>query len=277
VFSPSGKFVAAGAAVYDSTDGHLVRALPVPTPRRSFGNDYDAAFSPDESLLAAGTDSRVNVWDLSTGQVVHTFMESKPGVQWMITVRFSPDGRYLASGSGSWDSDGTGRAVGYVVVWDLQTGKEAFRSPGQPDGIYGMAWSPDGKRLASASGRYLFGGPGGVHVWEPATGRLALDLKGHANCVWAVTFSPDGRRIVSAGGPFDSHLVKPENRSRPRASELRVWDADSGQEVLACSTHMATAYGAAFSVDGMWFATAGWDKLIRVWHLSPARAVAGAN
>jgi WD40 repeat protein len=269
VFSPSGDAVAVGSGrevvLCDPTDGHILKTLQTTIGGQdTFSNIYDVTFSPDGATLAAGTGSFVTVWDYKTGVVTQTI----PGTTaWMICVRFSPDGHFLAAGNGSYDSDGTGKAVGHVIVWDLATRREVFRSPGLPDGIYGLSWSPDGKRVAAGSGRYQFGGPGGVHVWEPATGQLVFDLKGHTQCVWAVAFSPDGKRLISAGGPWrsvykDSPLVN-------GAGELRVWDMLTGLELLNVTPHTATIYGAAFTSDGNWFATAGWDKVIRVWNLKP--------
>ncbi len=274
IFSPSGRVVAVGTRTgvvfCDPNDGRVVKTLPVET-KGNFGNTYDVAFSPDESHVAAGTDSIVTVWNLKTGQVIHRLKERDPkgaGLNnWTVTVRFSPDGHFLAAGSGAWDSDGTSRALGFVTVWDLRSGLQIFHSPGQPDGIYSLSWSPDGKRLASGCGRYQFGGPGGVHVWEPSSGRLVFDLKGHAQCVWAVAFSPDGRRLVSTSGPWQSPYPWKEQNVSPGLGELRIWDTVSGQELMVANPHTSTAYGAAFSRDGKWFATAGWDKLIRVWNL----------
>jgi serine/threonine protein kinase/WD40 repeat protein len=271
VFSPSGDAVAVGSGrdvvLCDPTNGHVLKTLQTTINGQGLSlSIYDVAFSPDGATVAAGTGSFVTVWDHKTGVVTHKI----PGpTSWMICVRFSPDGRFLAAGSGAWDSDGTGKGVGHVIVWDLTTRREVFRSPGLPDGIYGLAWSPDGKRVAAGSGRYQFGGPGGVHVWEPSSGQLVFDLKGHTQCVWAVTFSPDGKRLISVGGPWrsvykDSPLVN-------GAGELRVWDMLTGLELLNVTPHTATIYGAAFTSDGNWFATAGWDKVIRVWNLKPDR------
>jgi WD40 repeat protein len=72
-----------------------------------------------------------------------------------------------------------------------------------------VAFSPDGRRLASASEDKT------VRVWDAATGQQVLALRGHTGAVSCVAFSPDGRRLASAS----------EDKT------VRVWDAASGQEV----------------------------------------------
>jgi WD40 repeat protein/serine/threonine protein kinase len=270
VFSPSGHQVAVGTttgvALCDPTDGRILTTLQAEIKSGGMDYIYDVSFSADGQFLAAGTGSTITLWECSTGRILHTFRGSSA---WTICVRFSPDGQFLAAGSGSWDSDGTGKSVGYVTVWNLNNREELFRSIGLPDGVYGLSWSPDGTRLAAGSGRYQFGGPGRVHVWEPKSGRLVFELKGHTQCVWAVAFSPDGRRLVSTSGPWRPSFAGLERTPPSGKSELRLWDMESGLELLNTSPHTATIYSAAFSQNGKWFATAAWDKTIRVWNVEP--------
>jgi WD40 repeat protein len=100
---------------------------------------YGAAFSPDGRYLASGGRSNpIHLWELATGQQVFTL----PAQDYLFA--FAPDGRTLVSGGGSYD--------GAIPLWDLATGKER-RSLGRHDrNLSALAFSRDGRLLATASG-----------------------------------------------------------------------------------------------------------------------------
>src|SRR5438309_7514536 len=77
-------------------------------------------------------------------------------------------------------------------MWDARTGLETLTFKGHTGRVDGVAFSPDGQRLASASGDNT------VKVWDARTGQETLTLKGHTSWVHAVAFSPDGQRLASA-------------------------------------------------------------------------------
>src|SRR5262249_17829620 len=85
--------------------------------------------------------------------------------------------------------------------------------------VNSVCFSPDGKRLASASH------DGKVRVWDAQTGQEALTLRSDTALVTSVCFSPDGRRLASAGG----------NRGQP--GEVKLWDAQTGQQALTLKGH----------------------------------------
>jgi WD40 repeat protein/serine/threonine protein kinase len=114
---------------------------------------------------------------------------------------------------------------------------------GHGNGVTGVAYSPDGRRLASASVDQT------VKVWEAATGKEMLTLKGHTGAVASVAYSPDGRCLASAG--WDR--------------TVRVWDAATGQELLKLQGHTDGVTGVAYSPDGRCLASAGWDQTVKVW------------
>src|SRR5262249_4941165 len=108
---------------------------------------------------------------------------------------------------------------GTVRVWGLATGRELFTLPGQTAGPGSLAFSPDGRQLASA-------GAAKVAVCDAATGQELVSFPRHGKAVTAVTFSPDGRLVASAG--LDETGGGWETATGDELSQLR-----SGQEFVA--------------------------------------------
>jgi WD40 repeat protein len=204
------------------------------------------------------------------------------------TVRFSPDGRRLASGA----DDNT------VVVWDLASGQPAIALKGHTHQVFSVSFSPDGRRLASGSADNT------VMVWDLATGRLARTLKGHKRSVMSVGFSPDGRRLASGSaddtvvvwdlatgqrartlkghtGSVESVSFSPDGRSLASGSvdnTVKVWDVASGQPARTFKGHTHAVNSVSFSPDGRRLASGSWDNTVVVWDVAsgqPSRTLKG--
>ena len=144
------------------------------------------AFSPDgKTLVSAGIDKTVRLWDVAAGKERRTLRGQAERV---FRVAFSPDGKTLACGDGN-----------TVRLWDVATGMQRTALGGL-NGVRGLAFSPDGRTLA-VGGIGLapkFRPPvGQLQLWELHTKWKARTVKGPTRAIGAVAFSPDGRLLAA--------------------------------------------------------------------------------
>jgi hypothetical protein len=212
VFSPDASRVAAieGGTIHlwDASNGHKLRSLRPPA-----GGASSLAFRPDGTQLAAGFgEGGVALWDLGTGRELRSWQAHPVPV---IGAAFSPDGARLATCAGRLNTFSGGAGLREVKVWDSATGKEVLTLPGHVEWSFCVAFSHDGKQLASTGwDRGLKRGE--IKLWDAATGKLLRTLHGHTAGITTIAFSPDDARLASAS--WDRTALAGKDAT------LKIWD-----------------------------------------------------
>lgn len=148
----------------------------------------------------------------------------------------------VAGGSAAWLIHN--QDISSIQTPSTNEGHSLYTFRGHTGWVWSAAWSPDGSRIASASG------DGTAQVWDALSGDHLTIYYGHNNSVYALSWSPDGRRIASAG--YDK--------------SVQVWDASFGDHFYSYLGHTATVWTVAWSPNGKHIASAGGDQTVQVWN-----------
>ncbi|MEO0223796.1 MAG: hypothetical protein ABIL76_01725, partial [candidate division WOR-3 bacterium] len=154
---------------------------------------------------------------------------------YVVSVSFSPNGKYLASGS----EDGT------IKIWEVESWKLIKTLTGHSNSVLSVSFSPDGKFLASGSYDKT------IKIWEVGTWKETKTLKGHSNSVFSISFSPDGKYLAS--GSWDR--------------TIKIWEVGSWKEITTLTGHSGSVYSVSFSPDGKFLASGSSDKTIKIWEV----------
>lgn len=254
VISPAGNFYAIArhgeAELYTLPERKMIAEL-----KGHSGSVNALAFSADGNMLAAAGGEpnlfgEVRLWkaaelvralanksekqgSIAAPRVIQGHRDS------LYAVRFSPDGKFVATGG--YDQK--------IKLWDVATGKEVKTFEGHNGAVFDLAFRPDGKILASASGDRT------IKLWNVETAQRLDTLNQSLQELYTVAFSPDGKRV--AGGGVDNRI--------------RVWSvsetAQEGTNPLLYSqfAHELPILRLAYSADGKTIVSTAEDRLIKIW------------
>jgi WD40 repeat protein len=282
-FSPDGGSVLSGSRdktlkLWDVVTGSLLRTL------HGHSDGVSAiAFSPDgHNVISCSERNRLTLWDVATGRQLRTFFQDCSK-----SVAFTPDARsILAVGPTTQTVDvASGRSVrvfglhldaasavvlspeersvvavaenaGVLKLLDATTGELLRAFEGRSASVSQAAYSPDGRRVISASA------DGTLNLWDVATGRLTRtfgrpsDRAGES----AVAFSPDGRSLVSGSGD----------------GILKFWDITTGKLRHSVEGHgNRVVASVSYSPDGRRVVSGGHDWTFKIWDAASAKLVRG--
>jgi WD40 repeat protein len=240
--------------LYDVAAGKELRGLACPefTPEC-------LAFSPDSRWMAAGGRQGLRLWHVDTGKSWH---ERRPGhVSGVGSLAFAPDGKLLLSaGKDSKTLAGksyvpAGREDSAVRLWDTNSGKLLRVVAEHSTGVTRVAFSPDGRRGASA-------GSGMVSIFAIDTGKVLFGRQGLGRLYQDVAFSPDGTMVALTD----------------RMGSICLCRADTGQLVRRITEEESFGIRPrlTFSPNGRWLA-GNENQRLRLWEVTTGKAVSGLD
>jgi WD40 repeat protein len=288
-WSPSSAQIASGGNDKLITIWDIAQRVPLRLLRGHTMMIWGVSWSPDGRLVAScGEDSTIRIWDVITGASAGVLTDSMLADTILFSTAWSPDGSRLAVGSFQhgvlvydvraqtfqragrsdlparirrveWSQDGKYLACssegGSILIWNGDDYSLRATLQGHRGAAAGLAWSPDGRRLASGSWGH---GSDQLFIWDTQSWNREAILNDPNEGVHELAWSADGEKLVSAGTD----------------GILRWWNLHDGQCIRSRQGHEGLIQSLRASPDGRLLASCGDDGAIQIWQLASGEHIA---
>lgn len=245
-FSPDSKYLATGSVdsevlLWEVNGLRLIRGHREHTGCVLCVASWQPDKDSDDLLIASGSDDKtVRIWSVKTGR-----REALPKKHsgWVMSVSFSPDGRFLACGC----------ANGNMIVWDISKKEIHFSKDDHKDRIGSVAFSQNGKYLASGSEDWT------IKIYDTLTGEYKGTLSEHSNRVFTIDFFEKNGKTMLASGSEDL--------------TIKIWDIENETCLATMEGHKDRIRSISVSPDGKTIASGSQDKTIRLWDINTKKQI----
>jgi WD40 repeat protein/cell division protein FtsL len=250
VFSPTSTLLASVGSsqpATGTTQQHTLRLWNAVTRQMTTEIPLDAAchglaFSRDgQTLVTSTAKGHITLWRMPEGTKLSSYASEQTGIYRGSSFATTPD---LSLAAYVFGSSGEQK----IRVVDLHDGKELWNAPATKRYVTALAFSPDGKMLASAAGF----GESDIRLWDVATGKEIGRLEGHQSWVSSIVFWPDGSKLASASAD----------------ETIRIWDIASRKSVDVMRGHRDEVWRLALLPDNQTLVSGGKVGEVCFWDTS---------
>ncbi|KAH0791909.1 F-box-like/WD repeat-containing protein TBL1X [Histomonas meleagridis] len=212
---------------------------------------FTVQFSPNDEYLATGSsDTKVIIWQVSSGEIVQTFTHHTSRVtdiSWLDNKTFATSSSDLK-----------------ICVCNIGNQKPIFTLQGHTNDINKICWDPTKRLLASCSDDTT------IRIWRPYDRMMPILLQGHTDHVYSICWLPNNNNFNSNNGGNNNRIIA----SASFDFTIRIWDIQNHSCVMCLNRHKAAVYTLSFSPNGKYLVSGGSDSKLCFWRMNDGNLVA---